>query len=106
MNKVIVTGAAGFIGSSFTKYLLKTLPNLEILCIDSLDKPLTKQNTVGLGSLSNLSPLKINFKLLDIGKKNQLKELVEHFNPEKIFHFAALSDTRCNDEEAIYNTNI
>lgn len=106
MSKIIVTGAAGFIGSSFTKHLLKTLPNLEILCIDSLDKPLTKQKTVGLGSLSNLSPLNINFKLLDIGKKDQLKELVEYFNPEKIFHFAALSDTRCIDEEAIYNSNI
>ncbi len=106
MRKVIVTGSAGFIGSNFTKYFLRNFPNTEILCIDSLDKPLSKQQTIGLGSLANLSPMVINFKLLDIGNKNELNEVVANFSPQKIFHFAALSDTRCVDEEAIYKTNI
>ena len=66
MSKILITGAAGFIGSNFTKYLCKNFPNSEIFCTDSLDKPLSNKKTTGLGSLANLSPLGINFKLIDV----------------------------------------
>lgn len=36
MKRVVVTGAAGFIGSHFTKHLLQSHSDVNIICIDSL----------------------------------------------------------------------
>ncbi|MBR5773398.1 MAG: NAD-dependent epimerase/dehydratase family protein, partial [Clostridia bacterium] len=33
--KILVTGGAGFIGSNFVYYMLKTHPDYDIVCIDA-----------------------------------------------------------------------
>jgi dTDP-glucose 4,6-dehydratase len=35
-RKVLVTGAAGFIGSAFVRYLMRTLPDVEVVAFDKL----------------------------------------------------------------------
>ena len=34
MNKVIVTGGAGFVGSNLIKHLIKKYPDIQILSLD------------------------------------------------------------------------
>ena len=36
MKKILVTGGAGFIGSSFTRYLFKKYPEYKIMVVDAL----------------------------------------------------------------------
>ena len=36
MNRIMVTGGAGFIGSNYVRYALDTYPELEIVTLDKL----------------------------------------------------------------------
>jgi len=79
-KKILVTGAAGFIGSALCKRLIETNDNLVV----GLDNFLT-------GKPSNL-PKAQNFKFLraDVNEKSALRALMysEHF--DFVFHYAAV----------------
>ena len=70
--KIIVTGGAGFIGSNFIFYMLKTHPDYKIICLDKLTYA---------GNLSTLKSVidKENFKFvkLDICDRDGVYKLFE-----------------------------
>ncbi len=87
MKNVIVTGAAGFIGSYLCEALIKR--NYKVLGIDNFFR----------GSKNNLEILKgsENFTFLEIDmceKRNDLKKVFNQFSPDFIFHYAAINGTK------------
>ncbi|MCA9344213.1 dTDP-glucose 4,6-dehydratase [Candidatus Saccharibacteria bacterium] len=48
MNKIVVTGGAGFIGSNFVHYVYKQRPDWQIIVLDALTYAGNKQNLEGL----------------------------------------------------------
>ena len=82
MEKIIVTGGAGFIGSTFIEECINRYKNIQIVCIDNLST----------GKLSNI-PTKPNVTLIekDISNINcKSKDLISICkNADAIFHFAA-----------------
>ena len=77
MQKVIVTGGAGFIGSNFVDELIKQ--NIEVIVIDELST----------GCQKNINP-KATLHILDISRhKNQIEKLMK--GVDVVFHLAALA---------------
>ena len=101
--KIIVTGGAGFIGSNFIFYMLKTHPDYKIICLDKLTYA---------GNLSTLKSVidKENFKFvkLDICDRDGVYKLFEEEAPDMIVNFAAEShvDRSIEDPAVFLNTNI
>lgn len=86
MTSIIITGAAGFIGSNLVNYFLSNT-NMHIIAIDNLV----------LGKKENL-PLdndRIIFKKIDLAddsKNEDLKLFINSFDVDSVWHFAANSD--------------
>jgi dTDP-glucose 4,6-dehydratase len=97
--KMLVTGAAGFIGSNFVRRSLALRPNLQITVLDSLSYA---------GRLSNLDGLhdKITFVEANILDKPLVDKLVSE--NDLVVHFAAEShnDNSLFDPEPFIQTNI
>lgn len=97
--KILVTGAAGFIGSNFVRRSLALRPDLEITVLDSLTYA---------GRLSNLDGLmdKITFIEGNILDKPLVEKLVK--DTDLVVHFAAEShnDNSLLDPEPFIQTNI
>ena len=84
--KVLVTGGAGFIGSNFIFYMLKTYPSYRIICVDKLTYA---------GNLSTLTSVMTNpnfrFVKADICDRKAINQLFEEEKPDMIVNFAAES---------------
>ena len=97
--KLLVTGAAGFIGSNFVRRSLSLKPDLQITVLDCLSYA---------GRLSNLEGLleKITFVEGNILDKNLVDKLVSE--TDLVVHFAAEShnDNSLSDPEPFIQTNI
>ena len=97
--KILVTGAAGFIGSNFVRRSLALRPDLKITVLDSLTYA---------GRLSNLEGLleKITFVEGNILDKPLVENLVK--DTDLVVHFAAEShnDNSLFDPEPFIQTNI
>ena len=78
--KILVTGGAGFIGSNFVHYSLKTRPEHEITVIDALTYA---------GNKENLAPIadKVTFVEANINDEKLMDELVSR--TDIVVHFAA-----------------
>lgn len=76
MNKVVITGAGGFIGSALTKRLLKD--NISVIGIDVSREALSQ-----FESYNNFKPV-----IADFSKYNQLHELVNESDIDVFYHFA------------------
>lgn len=99
LHKVLVTGAAGFIGSTFVKICLKN--NLKIVVVDKLTYA---------GDLERLRDAKnkIKFYKTDIKNKATVERILKTEKPEAIVNFAAEShvDRSIADPTAFIETNI
>ncbi|CAN1487179.1 RfbB dTDP-D-glucose 4,6-dehydratase [Microbacteriaceae bacterium] len=97
--KILVTGAAGFIGSNFVRRSLALRPDLEITVLDCLTYA---------GRMSNLEGLmeKITFVEGNILDKPLVDKLVK--DADLVVHFAAEShnDNSLSDPEPFIQTNI
>jgi dTDP-glucose 4,6-dehydratase len=97
--KLLVTGAAGFIGSNFVRRSLALRPDLQITVLDCLSYA---------GRLSNLKGLleKITFVEGNILDKKLVDQLVSE--TDVVVHFAAEShnDNSLSDPEPFIQTNI
>ena len=86
MEKIIVTGGLGFIGSNFISLILSRRPNIKVINIDSETyaanleiKPLFEKN-------ENYQYLKS-----DISSKKEVSSLLENEDIDAIINFAAES---------------
>ena len=90
MNKVLVTGCAGFIGSQFSKKIIK---KNKIIGIDNLDKyystSLKKKRIEELKKNKNFF-----FYKIDIQNEKKLDNLIKKHKFKYVFHFAAQAGVR------------
>ena len=100
---IIITGGAGFIGSNFIFYAMKTHPEDRIVCVDKLTYA---------GNLSTLANVmdKDNFRFcrLDICDREGIFSLFEEEKPDCVVNFAAEShvDRSIEDPGVFLQTNI
>ena len=101
--KLIVTGAAGFIGGNFVHYLQQQHPDYEIVALDALTYA---------GNLETLEPAlqKGNCKFVqcDITDREAIEQLVEAEKPDVIVNFAAEShvDRSIEQPDLFLRTNV
>ncbi len=84
-KKVLVTGAAGSIGSEMVRQLIKFKPALIVLC-DKAESPL---HELCLEIQENYSNAPIKPYIGDICDKVRMDHLFEVYNPDIVFHAAA-----------------
>lgn len=101
--KILVTGGAGFIGSNFVYYMLKTHPDYKIVCLDALTYA---------GNLQTLEDAlkNQNFKFVkgDITDRESVFSLFEEEKFDIVVNFAAEShvDRSIVDPSIFLKTNI
>jgi len=84
-KKILVTGAAGSIGSELVRQLLKYKPSLVILC-DNAETPMHDM----ILELHDTNPnASIKAYIGDICDRVRMEHLFEIYNPEVVFHAAA-----------------
>ncbi len=104
MKKYLVTGAAGFIGANFVKYLLHRYGNdVEILILDALTyagNPLTIKE--------EMERENVTFVKGDIGDRTLVSRLLNEFDPDYVVNFAAEShvDRSITNPRLFLETNI
>ena len=100
---IIVTGGAGFIGSNFIFYMLKTHPEDRVVCLDKLTYA---------GNLSTLKSVIecsiFRFVKADICDRDAVYKVFEEEHPEIVVNFAAEShvDRSIEDPSIFLQTNI
>lgn len=103
MKHVLVTGGAGFIGSNFITYFLKTYKDYAIINLDNLTYA---------GNPDNLRSVEKNpaytFIKGDIGDPDIVSQLLNTYNPDYIVNFAAEShvDRSIDDASIFGKTNV
>lgn len=84
--RVLVTGGAGFIGSTFVRTIFRKQPNPEVFVLDALTYA---------GNLDNLATVQslpgFRFERADIRDLPIVRGVFERFRPEVVVHFAAES---------------
>lgn len=86
MQNVLVTGGAGFIGSNFVRYLLKTEPGVRILNLDALTYAGSQENLKDLPA-----PERHFFVQGNICDPELLQGLLRQYQIDTVVHFAAES---------------
>lgn len=84
-KKILVTGAAGSIGSELVRQLLNYRPSLLILC----DKAETPMHEFMLEIQEKHNNPVVKAYMGDICDKNRMEHLFEIYNPQIVFHAAA-----------------
>lgn len=84
MNKYLITGGAGFIGSHFIEYLIKKEPGCQIIILDKLTYAGDKKRLDKVLESSN-----VVFIEGDIRESQLMKSLMSKYNINKIINFAA-----------------
>jgi dTDP-glucose 4,6-dehydratase len=102
-KRVIVTGGAGFIGSSYIKQLSNIDLNTEIVNIDNLSYAASKKTLQNLDQLPRYSLINI-----DINDYDSIKKIIREFNPDLLINFAAEShvDNSIDSPKQFIDTNI
>ena len=101
MITLLITGGAGFIGSSFIKYELQNHPEYRIINLDKLDYCANLENLKSISDNPNYS-----FVLGDICNKKITKELIKQ--SDYIINFAAQThvDNSIKNPEIFFKTNV
>lgn len=84
MKNVLITGGAGFIGSNFVRYLLRTEPEVKIVNLDALTYAGSQENLKDLPD-----PERHIFVHGDIGDRYLIDQLLRQETIDTLVHFAA-----------------
>jgi UDP-glucose 4-epimerase len=79
MNKILITGVAGLIGSRFADWLIENKPGFEIIGIDDLSG----------GYKENINPKVIFYQFNLVKDSYKLLKIFEDHKPDYVYHFAA-----------------
>lgn len=99
---LLITGAAGSIGSEIVRQLVKFSPELVVLC-DQAESPL---HEIQLEIRESFPEINSTSFIADIRNKNRLKQLFDLYHPDIIYHAAAYKHVPVMEEhpcEAISN---
>ena len=104
---ILITGGAGFIGSNLALYLQNNYPDSQIVIFDCFRNEvlLSNGNLKSFGHYKNLIGFKGNVICGNLNDKNDLSRL-NQYKFDYIFHHAAISDTRVDDQELVMKTNV
>ena len=104
MKKILVTGAAGFIGFSVCKKLLDL--GLEVYGLDNLNDYYDPR--LKLARLEFLTKKNMPFSKIDLADTNEIKNLFNSFKPNIVINLAAQAGVRYSLENphAYLNSNI
>lgn len=103
MKNLLVTGAAGFIGSAFARHMVRAYPDYHIVVFDKLTYA---------GNQANLEPVAQaeNYRFVqgDIADREAVAAALEQFEIDTIVNFAAEShvDRSILDPDAFVNTDV
>ena len=105
---ILITGAAGFIGSNLCFYFQKNFPDALIVALDCFrsGETLSNGNLKSFGHYKNL--LGFNGIVIsgDINDKGLLSQLDNDYDFDYIFHEAAISDTTATEQDLMIKTNV
>src|SRR5208337_3015846 len=91
MNRVLVTGGAGFIGSHLCEHLLRT--GRRVVVVDNLDdfydQQLKHANLEAINAAGEC-----DFHLVDIRDSTRLEEVFQKARPDAVVHLAARAGVR------------
>jgi len=105
---ILITGAAGFIGSNLCFYFQENYPNAKVIAFDCFrsGETFSNGNLKSFGHFKNLLGFKGIVISGDINDKEALKSLENNYNFDYIFHQAAISDTTVLEQDVMMKTNV
>jgi ADP-L-glycero-D-manno-heptose 6-epimerase len=105
---VLITGAAGFIGSNLAFYFQNNFPDCTIVALDCFrsGETFSNGNLKSFGHFKNLLGFNGVVVSGDINDKELLEDLKKNYKFDYIFHQAAISDTTVQEQDVMMKTNV
>ncbi|WP_320950348.1 GDP-mannose 4,6-dehydratase, partial [Fusobacterium sp.] len=103
MKTYLVTGAAGFIGANFLKYILKKYEDIKVIVVDSLTY------AGNLGTIKEeLKDNRVKFEKVDIRNRKEIERIFSENKIDYVVNFAAEShvDRSIENPQIFLETNI
>ena len=100
MGSILVTGAAGFIGTNFVRYWVEQHPGDHVVALDALTYAGVRENVEGLDG--------VTFVHADIGATEVVEQVLEEHAVDRIVNFAAESHNSLAiiDPARFFRTNV